>query len=219
MTRTPWTPAELATLRQLYPDQPARVVAATLNRTLAQIYNAAAAHGIKKSAAFFASDMAARIQRGKQSPAMMAGRFQPGQLVWNKGRKGWSAAGTEATRFKKGSASANRQEFGALRINSDGQIDIKIYDGLRAWVQLSHYSWYLTHGDWPARGMCLRFKDGDCHNTAADNLLLITRTENMRMNSVHTNYPPEVARLVQLRGALNRHINQRTRNNTTEARP
>lgn len=216
-THAPWTPAELATLRQRYPDETTAAVAAALNRTRSQVYNAAFSLGIKKSAAFFASDKAMRIQRGQQLPSMIVNRFKPGHASWNKGCKGWSAPGTEATRFKPGATSANRQEFGSLRINSDGQLDIKLYDGLRAWVQLSQYCWFVAHGEWPARGMCLRFKDGDTHNPAIENLQLITRRENMRLNSVHTIYPPEVARLVQLRGALNRSINHRIR--STEAHP
>lgn len=209
--RKGWTQADLDLLRDMYPETHTADIAALMGCAVSRIYCAAASMGLRKSAAYLASDMAGRIQRGQQHPAMMATRFKPGHNSWNTGIKGWSAAGTEATRFKPGSTPPNRQEVGALRINSDGQLDIKLYDGLRAWVQMSHYSWYLAHGEWPARGMCLRFKDGDCHNTAIDNLQAVTRQENMRLNSVHTKYPPEVARLVQLRGALNRQINHRSK--------
>lgn len=37
----------------------------------------------------------------------------------------------------------------------------------------------------------------------------MTRAELMRRNSLHTNYPPQLVSLVQLRGALNRQINRR----------
>lgn len=36
----------------------------------------------------------------------------------------------------------------------------------------------------------------------------MSRHENMRRNSYHTNYPPEVARLVQLKGAISRQVNR-----------
>ena len=41
-----------------------------------------------------------------------------------------------------------------------------------------------------------------------DRLELVSRAENMRRNSVHR-YGPEIASLHQLRGAVNRQINQR----------
>jgi hypothetical protein len=204
-----WTPLELDTLRELYPDLATAEVAAHVGRSIGKCYQKAAALGLRKSAAFMESDKAGRIQRGHQNPNMIASRFKPGQPVWNKGMKGWAAPGTEATRFKPGIVPANRQQVGALRINSDGQLDIKLYEGLRAWVQLSHYTWFVEHGTWVPRGMCLRFINGDVHDPRIENLRLLTRAENMRLNSVHTIYPPEVAKLVQLRGALNRQINNR----------
>ena len=202
-------------LRALYPDRSSGAVARLMGRAPGSVYQKAAALGIKKSAAFFASDEAGRIQRGRTHPAMIAKQFRSGRAVWNAGMKGWSAPGTAATRFKPGSVPANRQEVGALRINSDGQLDIKLSDGLRSWVQLHHYCWYVAHGAFPPRGMVLRFKDGDTHNPAIGNLELITRQENMRLNSVHTSYPPELARLVQLKGAITRQVNRINREQTT----
>lgn len=203
-----WTAGDIQTLAALYPDNTAASVAKVLGRGIRSVYQKAASMRLKKSYAFFTSENAGRIQRGKQHPAMLATQFKPGQKVWNAGMKGWSAPGTEATRFKPGSTPPNRQEVGALRINSDGQLDIKLYEGLRSWVQLSHYSWWCEHGEWPPPGMVLRFRDGDTHNPAITNLQLITRQENMRLNSIHTNFPPEIVRLTLLRGALNRQINR-----------
>ena len=211
MSRPPvrrWSDEEVALLRALYPGLPTADVAHQLGRKTGTLHQKAATLGLKKSADFFASDRAGRIQRGQQHPAMRATRFQPGIVPWNTGKKGWSAPNSEATRFKTGGAPVNRREVGALRINSEGGLDIKLAEGPRQWVQLSHYSWFLAHGQWPAPGMCLRFRDGDTHNTAIGNLELLSRRENMRRNSVHTMYPPEVAQLVQLRGALHRQINR-----------
>ena len=207
----PWTEGELATLQTLYPLRSSSVIAQLLGRAPGSVYQKAASLGIKKRPAFYASDEAGRIQRSHQHPNIVAHRFQPGIVPWNTGKKGWSAPNSEATRFQPGSAPANRREVGALRINSENGLDIKLAEGPHQWVQLSHYSWFLAHGEWPARGMCLRFRDGDTHNTAIGNLELVSRQENMRRNSVHTRYPPEVARLVQLRGALKRQINRHER--------
>lgn len=206
-----WTETEIQQLVASYANELTATLAARLGRQLGTVYQKAAALGLKKSPAYMASAAAGRIQLGRQHPAMLASQFKPGQQVWNAGMKGWAAPGTEATRFKPGSTPQNRKEVGALRINSDGQLDIKLHEGLRSWVQLSHYCWWCEHGEWPPQGMVLRFLNGDQHDPRIENLKLITRQENMRLNSVHTKYPPEVARLVQLRGALNRQIHRKTR--------
>ena len=212
--RRQWSGQELATLRELYPHQRTAEIAALLGIDLPLVYRRASLMRLRKSAAFAASDKSGCIFRGGKLG--QASQFAPGQKPWNTGLKGWAAPGTEATRFKPGSTPPNRQQVGALRINTDGQLDIKLYDGLRSWVQLHHYAWFLEHGQWPPTGMVLRFKDGDEHNPAISNLQLITRRENMRLNSVHTIYPPEVARLVLLRGALKAQINRRQKTLTRQ---
>jgi len=204
----PWTTDEIATLRALYPDHSSGAVGQLLGRAPGSVYQKAAALGIKKSAAFFASDASGRVKRGHQHPNIVANRFKPGLVPWNSGVTGWSAPGSEHTRFRPGSAPPNRREVGALRINSDGGLDIKLAEGPHQWVPLSHYNWFLANGEWPAKGWCLRFRDGDAHNSAIENLELLTRRDNMLRNSVHGNYPPEVARLIQLRGALQKQINR-----------
>ena len=54
-------------------------------------------------------------------------------------------------------------------------------------------------------------KTTDPARITADGLELVTRAELMRRNSYHNNYPKEVALLIQLKGALNRKINNLTR--------
>jgi hypothetical protein len=58
-------------------------------------------------------------------------------------------------------------------------------------------------------GHALVFKDGNKRNFDIDNLEMVTRQELMRRNSYHNNYPKEVGEVIQLRGALNRKINNR----------
>ena len=99
-----WTPRDalIALLREIYPDVPTADVAALLDRPVRPTYQAAAAHGIHKSVAFFASVLSSRIQRGRTLPGMVRYQFQPGFTPWNKGLKGWSAPGVERTQFKRG---------------------------------------------------------------------------------------------------------------------
>lgn len=207
-----WMPEHLATLRAMYPDHATADVARMLGRSIQAIHEKAGKQGLKKSAAFLAGDKSGRLRRGQQHPNIVANHFKPGFMPWNTGLKGWSAPNSKATQFKPGGAPVNRREVGALRINSAGGLYIKLAEGLRQWVQLSHYVWWLAHGEWPGPGMVIRYRNGDDHDTRIGNLELITRRENMLRNSAHTLYPPEVARLVQLRGALHRQINRLTQN-------
>ncbi len=116
--------------------------------------------------------------------------------------------GGRETRFFPGHVPANVQDVGALRITSDGVLQIKLAPGPRQWVMLSHYTWFLHTGRWPRRGYLLRARNGDPHDTRIENLEHISKRENMLRNTIH-NYPPELVRLVHLRGVLQRQINRR----------
>lgn len=69
--------------------------------------------------------------------------------------------------------------------------------------------WEAEHGPLPA-GKFVVFADRNQKNFDPSNLVAVTRSENMRRNTYHR-YPKEVARLIQLRGALNRQIHKRER--------
>ena len=226
-----WTEAEIALLRDMYPECHSEDVAAWMERTLPQIYNAAFAHGLTKSAEYLASDTACRIQRGKQHPNMIASRIKPGHpaFAWNKGRDSRETGtghhpNSRRTQFKadgsmRGAAQANYKPIGSERISKDGYLERKVTDDpnvvrARRWVGVHRLVWEAANGPIPA-GHVVGFKPGQHTTDAAlittDRLECISRVENMRRNSYHTNYPPEVASLIQLRGALNRQINKRTR--------
>lgn len=78
------------------------------------------------------------------------------------------------------------------------------------WEFLHTALWRQHHGAIP-RGHAVVFRNGDKTDIRIDNLELVTRTELMRRNSYHTNYPPEIRQCIQLRGALNRKINARSK--------
>lgn len=203
MTRRYWTAAEVELLRRIYPDTPTQQVAAQLGSTYRRVSSKAYTLGLHKSAQFLLGPLAHRLDGviGARS------RFQRGHAPWNKGIKGLDIGGHE-TRFQPGSVPANVQDVGALRVTSDGVLQIKLAPGMKQWVMLSHYTWRLHTGKWPRRGYLLRARNGDPHDTRIENLELVTLRENMRRNTIH-NYPPELARLVQLRSALTRQINRR----------
>jgi hypothetical protein len=156
---------------------------------------------------------------------MTATQFKKGQTSWTKGLRGVVGVqdGCRATQFKKGqmagAAQHNYKPIGTLRINAEGVLERKVTDDpniypARRWVSVARLVWEAANGPIPA-GHLVRFKPGmattDPDLVTLDRLECITRVENMRRNSVHTIYPPEVAHLVQLRGALNRQINKRAK--------
>lgn len=192
-----WTAAEDAELRRLYDTMPASAAAAALSRSKASIKNRVKKLGITK---------------GHNS-----GGFPPGNVPWNKGAHFIAGGRSAETRFRKGHLSCRalllKQPVGALRINVDGYLERKINDDLpfiRRWRAEHLVLWEAVNGPLPA-GHAVVFRDGDKTNIALENLECITCAELMRRNS-HHNHGPEIAALVQLRGALSRQINRRTGN-------
>lgn len=207
MTGQPWSAEDEAILRGCY--------AHWLNTTLAEIFDRPAkAIGLK-----------ARKMGLKKSPELLqeAGRFERGHATWNKGAKGSTGShpNSRRTQFKRGqmhgAAQHNYVPVGTRKVR-DGLLCVKLHDGGRyqaaRWMPVHRLVWEAANGPVPA-GHIAVFKSGK-HTTdeariTADVVEVITRAENMRRNSYHNNYPKEVAQLIQLKGALNRKINNRSK--------
>lgn len=192
--RAIWTAPMLQQIQQLYPNKLGKTLAAELGVSLSVLYKKAKELGLKKSEAFYASAQSGLL-RGDVGACT---RFQPGQKPWTTGMKGVRMS--PGSEFKKGSVPANKQEIGALRINTLGEIDIKVGPGGREWLSLRRYVWEMAHGPIPP-GMCVVPDNGDGHDTRIENLLLVTRAENIQINLVRR-YPRELRLAMQLRGKL-----------------
>lgn len=212
-----WTSADKRLLRRLYPDKPTAAIARRLQLPVERVYATANRLGLKKSAAFLASPAAHRLDGviGKAS------RFQKGHVPANKGlrRPGWGPGRMKETQFKKGSISKRWDPeiycIGALRISSDGYLNIKVRHGLRGWDFLNRHVWETERGPIP-RGLVIRPINGDQDDTRIENLRLMTRKALMRENTIH-NLPKPIAHAIQLRGALNRQINRLEKRNAEHA--
>lgn len=197
-----WTAAELDTLRLRYPDTKTSVLSEDMGLPINAIHHCAAKHGIRKDKTHIA-DVSRENTNGQ------ATRFKPGHSTWNKGKPFISGGRSAETQFKKGQSVHNHRPVGSTRINVDGYIEIKIAEP-RTWGQLHRENWKAANGDYPAKNMAIVFKDRNPRNCDISNLELITRGDLMLRNSCHA-HGPEVAQLIQLRGAISRQINKRAK--------
>lgn len=110
--------------------------------------------------------------------------FKKKHVPANKGKK-MSAeqyAKCKGTMFKKGHGPQNYRPVGSVRINVDGYIEIKVKDPNK-WKLKHRVVWEESNGKIPV-GMNLIFRDNNPLNTKLDNLMLVTRAENMEMNNI-----------------------------------
>ena len=192
--RAVWTAPMLQRLQSLYPDRVGKALAAELGVSLSAMYKKANELGLKKSEAFYAGADSGYL-RGDRG---IHTRFKPGQKPWTTGMKGLRLS--PCSEFQKDSVPVNKQEIGALRINTLGDIDIKVGPGGGEWLSLRRYVWEMAYGPIPP-GMCVVPDNGDGHDTRIENLLLVTRAENIQINLVRR-YPRELRLAMQLRGKL-----------------
>ena len=213
-----WTAGELRILRREYPNVPTQKLADRLHRHISSVYRHAYLLGLKKSDEFLAGPYNGRMHKGHAERGA-AYRFKKGQVPPNKGlrRPGWGPGRMKETQFRKGQIPHTWKPIGTEVINKDGYLVRKVSDvGLQRhkWLPVHRIVWMEAHGQIP-RGWIVCFKAGRrtivAKDITVDALELLTLRENMLRNSYHTNYPKEIGRLIQLRGALNRQIRRRER--------
>jgi hypothetical protein len=187
MTRR-WYAPSLRKLRRLFPILSAVQLAKALNRTRPAIDNMTHKLGLRKPESF-----------------LRRHRFKKGITPWNIGRRGYM--GANRTSFGKGQMPHNHRPVGSERVTKDGYLERKVREP-KKWKAVHVIVWEAKHGK-VKRGQIVVFKPGaDKLKPVLANLECISREENMRRNTYHR-YPKEIARLIQLRGALNRQINKR----------
>ena len=116
-----------------------------------------------------------------------AGCFKKGNVPFNKGKK-WadyvSKKGQENSRkttFKKGNIPHNHRPVGSERITKDGYTEIKIKEPNK-WQLKNRYIYEKKYGKIPD-GMNLIFLDGNKQNIELSNLKLVSRAEDLIMNT------------------------------------
>jgi hypothetical protein len=188
--RNIWTKAEDEILKEHYPDKRTEDLIKWLNgRSLSGIRSHAAWIGIKKSEAFMKSSLSGRTN-GQHSTS---GQFKKNGAGWNKGLKAEdymkpeSLAKIRAAGFKKGRDPHNIMPIGTETTRGDGYIEVKVQHFKYKYKEnyrFKHHVEFEKHfGSIPV-GMLVHMKDGNKLNFNPENLVLITRMENMKKNGV-----------------------------------
>ena len=213
-----WTPAREKLLSEFYPNVPTRAIAAALTLTDAQVYRKASHMGLKKSEAFLASDLAGRVQRGKQHPNMIAYQFKPGIRPWNTGTH-YTAGGRSAeTRFKPGNMPHTTLPIGSYRTVTEKtgrkHLERKVSDAKgsndKRWKPVTRLVWEAVNGPVPS-GSIVVFRPG-MHTLVLEQITperveCITLKENAARN--HPNRSnPELGKLIQLKAQISRQVNR-----------
>jgi hypothetical protein len=203
------TPAELEFVKTHFPNTQTEILAKALGVSYCQVACLAGSLGLKKSEAFLSGADSGRLDGIRGS----ASRFTKGHKTWNTGKKCPGLGG--ATVFKKGQRAFNEMPIGSHRINPEGYVEFKFSNEqgpyTRRWIPVHRKVWIEAHGPIP-KGHVVCFRPGQKTNDPTqitlDKLECITLAENMSRNTFHR-YGPEIAQLVQLRGAITRQINKR----------
>lgn len=215
-----WTEEEAARMEREYPERPTAELAIEFGCTESRVYAKAAEMGLHKSARFMEPDKCGRIQRGRTDPRMMSTQFKRGHVAWNTGVKG--VCGTHPncrhTQFKKGDPVEGRHNYvpiGSLRLSKDGYLERKMTDdpsiaSSRRWVGVHRLVWEAANGPVP-KGHVVGFLRGrrsaELEKITLDAVELISRAELARRNHPRSR-DPELAKLVQLKGAITRQVNR-----------
>jgi hypothetical protein len=109
------------------------------------------------------------------------GRFRPGQIPANKGRKGYCPPGCEKGWFKPGNKPFNTMPLGSERISADGYyVEIKYQEKSgppkNRWKGKHVLIWEKANGPVP-KGHAVIFADGNRRNFKLGNLVLVSRKE------------------------------------------
>ena len=191
-------------IRQRYPFEPTKKIADDLGVSESLVYNRAWSMGIKKDPVYLRST--------QFPPGYLGGKatqFQKGQVPPNKGQKMSKDVYQKVahTMFKKGSRPHNTKPFGTINQRKDksGKIYqyIKIADS--KWQLLNRYTWEQHNGP-IAKGLIVVYKDGNYLNNDIDNLMLLTKKENMARNTIQR-LPKELQQVMRLKCKLIKKIN------------
>lgn len=114
----------------------------------------------------------------------LTGRFEKGNIPYNKGRKGTCSPGSEKGWYQKGHEPHNKTPIGTIRKRGDGYWYEKYGPGPLDWKPHHQLVWERAYGPQP-EGHVIIFKDNDRDNCSLENLKLVTMAESCIMTQKH----------------------------------
>ncbi|CDM88229.1 HNH endonuclease signature motif containing protein [Xenorhabdus bovienii] len=157
---------------RIYYGLPVQELTAKFNEHFSVNYSSKSIHGFRRRLG---------LRTGR------TGQYPKGHISHNAGTKGLMKRNSGS--FKSGSSPHNMCPIGTERISKDGYVYIKV-DRPNIWRLKHRMIWEEHHGKLPA-GAIVIFKDGNQKNYQIDNLLMVTRRENVILNKFYPNTPAE----------------------------
>lgn len=108
------------------------------------------------------------------------GRFNKGQISWNKGKAFPSHPNTKVNHFPAGHVPKNIRPIGSERLCRDGYIEVKVADvnpytgHATRYIHKHRWNWEQVNGPLP-KGMALKCLDGDRTNCDPANWIAVPR--------------------------------------------
>lgn len=211
-----WTNDQVAVLKSRYPNERAEAIAQSLGISVYRVYAKAKKLGLKKSAAFLASAESGRTGHDDRG---VKHRFVKGQPCWSAGTSGVVGVHPNCvtTQFKKGRKAEEAHNYvpiGSEKVHL-GYLIRKVTDDptivpARRWEFVHRLVWIEANGPIPDNHVvCFlpgRFST-ERDKITVDALELVSRGELAKRNHPLSR-DPELAKLVQLKGAITRQVNR-----------
>ena len=193
--RKVFSPDEIDSITKSYHNTRNAELAECFGCTVSSINNLGYRLRLKKDPEFIAE-----ISRLAMQDPDHGGRkccFKKGHMPFNKGKKMTPEIYEIASRtfFKKGNIPANHKPIGSERITKDGCIEVKTKESGR-WERKHRVVWEKENGPIPA-GCNIQFKDGNPQNIDITNLYMISRSNQITLNTIHR-YPANLKKSIRL---------------------
>jgi hypothetical protein len=208
-SRSSLTDSEKKILAELYPNTSTALLAAKFGRSINFVYRTAYVMGLKKTKEFISKTVSDYMKDPNNRANEF--KFKKGQTPANKGKKISQYLSPElieklkVTQFKKGQMPHNKKPVGYERINADGYAEIKVSEPNV--FKLKHRVLFEKENGPIPKGYNVQFADGNPLNFAPENLYLIHRSQQIRVNTIY-NYPKDVIKAIKLVSKLKKLTNE-----------
>jgi hypothetical protein len=201
-----YTQEETDIIMEMYPDHYTIEIADKIGKDIRSVYQKARKLGLKKSAAFVQKELKER-QAERLRIVGEHVRFQKGHTPHNKSKKMAPEVyeKCKGSMFQKGIIPVNKKPEGSERYDMDGFTLIKV--GTK-YVHKHRHIYEQEYGIKVPKDYVVAFADGNKKNLDISNLVLMTRADNMRRNTLHR-YPAELKSIIKLTNKLKRIIHEK----------